>query len=52
MRDKMKIGDLVTGFGDPSIGIVVRIWSDTARVVLWSDGMDTLCHINSLREIK
>ena len=52
MRDKMKIGDLVTGHSCDTIGIVVRIWSDTARVVLWSDGMDTLCHIDSLKEIK
>jgi hypothetical protein len=44
----MQIGDLVLGKGDNKIGIVIRIWSETARVVLWPCGMDTLCHINSL----
>ena len=47
----MKVGDLVTGRGCGTIGIVMRIWSDTARVVLWSDGTDTLCHTNSLEAL-
>jgi len=44
----MEIGDLVRGRGDGEIGIVIRVWSEDARVVLWRCGMDTLCHTDSL----
>ena len=47
----MKVGDLVRGRGDGEIGIVIRIWSESARVVLWRCGMDTLCHTNSLEAL-
>jgi len=46
----MKVGDLVRGRGDGEIGIVIRIWSETSRVVLWTWGRN-LCHTNSLEAL-
>ena len=47
----MEVGDLVRGRGDGEIGIVIRIWSENARVVLWRCGRDGLCHTNSLEAL-
>ncbi len=47
----MKVGDLVLGRGCGTVGIVMSIWTDCSRVVLWPDGRKVLCHVYSLEAL-